>query len=63
MKSKRFYRQKCWSTMMEPPEELDDKSGDYEEEHDDMEEECYQEIQPYHYAELERIRGIKDVGF
>ena len=49
--------------MMEPPEELDDKSGDYEEEHDDMEEECYQEIQPYHYAELERIRGIKDVGF
>lgn len=57
MKSKRFYRQKCWSTMMEPPEESEDKSGDYEEEHDDMEEHYYSESEPYHYVELERLRG------
>ena len=63
MKSKRFYRQKCWSSLLEPPEESEDKSGDYEDEHDDMEEECYQDNQPYHYAELRRLRGIKDVGF
>lgn len=57
MKFRRFYRQKCWSTMLEPPEELEDKSGDYEDELEDMEEEYYKESEPYHYAELERLRG------
>lgn len=49
--------------MLEPPEESEDKSGDYEEEHDDMEMECYQDNQPYHYSELRKLRGNKDVGF
>ena len=58
MKSKRFYRQKCWSSLLEPPEELKDKSGDGEEaEPEDMEDEHYEVNQPYHYAELERLRG------
>lgn len=44
--------------MVEPPEELEDKSGDCEDEElDDMEEEYYRESEPYHYAELERLRG------
>ena len=64
MKSKRFYRQKCWSSLLEPPEESEDKSGDYEEtEPEDMEEEYYKESEPYHYAELERLRGIENVEF
>ena len=64
MKSKVFYRQKCWSSLLEPPEELEDKSGDCEDdEPDDMEDEYYDKSEPYHYVELERIRGIKDVGF
>ena len=46
--------------MMEPPEELDDKSGDYEDdESDGMKEEYYKESEPYHYAELRELRGIK----
>lgn len=45
--------------MEEPPEYVEEQSGDYEEEHDDMEEECYQDNQPYHYAELRELRGIK----
>lgn len=63
MKSKRFYRLGCWSTMLEPPEELEDKSGDCEDEPEDMEEEYYKESEPYHYAELERLRGIENVEF
>ena len=43
--------------MLEPPEELEDKSGDCEEELNDVEEEYYRESEPYHYAELERLRG------
>ena len=57
MKFRHFYRHGCWSTMEEPPEELEDKSGDYEEEHDDMGEHYYSESEPYHYVELERLRG------
>lgn len=63
MKLKRFYRQKCWSTMLEPPEESEDKSGDCEDEPEDMEEEYYEVNQPYHYAELRELRGIKYVEF
>ena len=44
--------------MLEPPEELEDKSGDCkDDESEDMEEEYYEVNQPYHYAELERLRG------
>lgn len=50
--------------MLEPPEELEDKSGDCEDEElDDMEEEYYKESEPYHYVELRELRGNKDVGF
>ncbi|WP_281757171.1 hypothetical protein [Succinatimonas hippei] len=46
--------------MLEPPEEVKEQSGDYEEEHDDMgDDEYYNKSEPYHYVELERIRGIK----
>ena len=64
MKFRRFYRQKCWSSMLEPPEELEDKSGDCEDDKaEDMEEEYYRESEPYHYAELRELRGIRDVEF
>lgn len=63
MKFRGFYRQKCWSSLLEPPEELEDKSGDCEDEPEDMEEEYYRESEPYHYAELRRLRGIKNVEF
>lgn len=64
MKFRHLYRHGCWSTLLEPPEESEDKSGDYEDdESDGMEEEYYKESEPYHYVELERIRGIKDVEF
>ena len=49
--------------MEEPPEESEDRSGDYEEDEPDMEDEYYKEVEPYHYAELERLRGIRDVEF
>ena len=50
--------------MLEPPEELEDKSGDCEnDEPNDMVEEYYTEAEPYHYAELRELRGIRDVEF
>lgn len=49
--------------MLEPPEELEDKSGDYEEDEPDMEDEYYDKSEPYHYVELRELRGIRDVEF
>ena len=43
--------------MLEPPEELEGKSGGCEDEPEDMEEEYYEVNQPYHFVELERLRG------
>lgn len=58
MKFRGLYRQKCWSSMLEPPEELEDKSGDCEEtEPNDMDDEYFESNNPYHFVELERLRG------
>lgn len=63
MKFRHFYRQGCWSTMLEPPEESEDNSGDYEEDDPDMEDEYYDKSEPYHYVELRELRGIRNVEF
>ena len=50
--------------MEEPPEKLEDKSGDCEDEElDDMEDEYYDKSEPYHYVELRELRGIRNVEF
>lgn len=44
--------------MLELPEELEDKSGDCEEtEPNDMDDEYFESNSPYHFVELERLRG------